>query len=156
MQIASRTGGPKPGLVHHRPEEWAHPSRCFENVAEKIRKDGGRIIYGWTFHLRFVEHAPDEAYLFITHHAVWHSPDGSLVNVTPYPDDKHYPLPGSEQDFVFLTDTNAKPVPTKAGAASLPLEFFPLGDDTRLVEYVKQMNQEEQEKCRKHYDIGNN
>src|SRR5580698_5888752 len=93
-EIASRTNGPKPGLVHHQPEEWALPSRCFENVTEKVHRDGGSAIYGWTFHLRFVEHRLDEAYMFITHHAIWHSPDGSLVNVTPYPDDKHYPLPG--------------------------------------------------------------
>ena len=35
-----------------------------------------------TFHHRFVERMPGPGYLFITHHAVWNAPDGSLVNVT--------------------------------------------------------------------------
>lgn len=91
--IAARLGAGKPGLVYHRPETWAEAPRCFENVAAKVQQDGGKLIPGWTFHLRHVAEMPGQSYLFITHHAVWHAPDGSLVNVTPYPDPKHYPLP---------------------------------------------------------------
>src|SRR5262249_879898 len=47
---------------------------------------------------------PEAAYLFLTHHAVWHAPDGRLVNVTPYPDPKHHPLPGPGSDILFLVD----------------------------------------------------
>jgi hypothetical protein len=30
--------------------------------------------------------------LFLTHHAVWHAPNGQMIDVTPYPDPKHHPL----------------------------------------------------------------
>ena len=35
--------------------------------------------------------------------------------------------------------------------APLPLRFFALGTDARLAAYVQQLNDEEQEKCRKIY-----
>jgi hypothetical protein len=73
------------GLAYHRPESWADASRCFENVSRKVAQDGGRILFGWTFHLRFAEDIPDAAYLFLAHHAVWHGPDGRLINVTRIP-----------------------------------------------------------------------
>jgi hypothetical protein len=148
-EIAASLGDGELGLVFHRSEDWAKPSRCFENAAEKARRDGGKVAYGWTFHLRHVEDMPGQSYVFITHHAVWHGPNGTLVNVTPYTDDKHYPLPAPGKDFVFAVDTKAKPVATKSGAAPLPLRFYPIGDDERLVVYVKKLNEEEQEKYRK-------
>ncbi len=87
-EIAASLGiGNLLGLVFHRPEDWAMPSRCFENAAAKVRRDGGKMAYGWTFHKRHVEDIPEQVYVFITHHAVWHAPDGGLVNVTPYPED---------------------------------------------------------------------
>jgi hypothetical protein len=145
-EIAASLGNGKPGLVFHRPEDWAMPSRCFENAAEKVRRDGGKVAYGWTFHLRHVEDMPGQSYVFITHHAVWHAPKGILVNVTPYPDDKHHPLPAPRQDFVFAVDAKARPVVTKSGAAALPIRFYAIGDDERLAAYVKKLNAEEQEK----------
>src|SRR5262249_44095547 len=112
-EIAASLGSSKLGLVYHRPEDWAKPSRCFENAAEKARRDSGKVVYGWTFHLRHVEDMPGQSYMFITHHAVWHAPNGTLVNVTPYPDDRHYPLPAPGQDFVFAVDATATPIATK-------------------------------------------
>jgi hypothetical protein len=78
------------GLAHNRPEPWAQPSRCFENVAGKVAQDGGRIRFGWTFHHRLVERMLGPGYVFVTHHAVLNAPDGYLVNVTPYPERLHY------------------------------------------------------------------
>ena len=95
---------------------------------------------------------PGQSYLFITHHAVWHAPDGSLVNVTPYPDPKHYPLPAPGQDILFVVDQKATLVPAINGAGPLPMQFFALGDDDRLLDYVKKLNEDEQEKCRKLYE----
>jgi hypothetical protein len=92
-----------------------------------------------------------QSYVFITHHDVWHAPNGTLVNVTPYPGDKHYPLPAPGQDFVFAVDATATPIATKSGAVSLPLRFYAIGDDERLAAYVKKLNKEEQEKYRNLY-----
>src|SRR6266545_3012461 len=100
--IAPTVSGQPLGLAYHRPESWADAARCFENAARKVSQDGGRTQFGWTFHLRFVEDIPGAAYLFLTHHAVWNALDGRLVNVTPYPDPKHYPLPSPGADFLFL------------------------------------------------------
>ena len=117
------------GLAYHRPESWADASRCFENVSRKGSRDGGRTQFGWTFHLRFVEDIPDASYLFLTHHAVWHAPDGHLVNVTPYPDPKHHPLPRPGADILFLVDDKALPVRNRNIIAPLPLQFFTLHGD---------------------------
>lgn len=136
------------GLAYHQPERGADAARCFENVSRKVAQDGGRTQFGWTFHLRFVEGFPELAYLFLTHHAVWNAPDGRLVNVTPYPDPKHYPLPGPGADILFLVDDRALPFRNEKLVAPLPLRFFPLNDDERLAAYVKKLNEEEQEKCR--------
>ncbi|SRR5216684_2039796 len=139
------------GLVSHLPESWAEAAKCFENVSRKVSQDGGRTQFGWTFHLRFVEDIPGPGYLFLTHHAVWNAPDGRLVNVTPYPDPRHYPLPRPGADILFLVDDKAMPVRTEKLVAPSPLQFFALNDDERLAAYVKRLNDEEQEKCRKLY-----
>ena len=72
-----------------------------------------------------------------------------LVNVTPYPDAKHYPLPRPGGDILFLVDDKAQPIVTDKLVAPLPLRFFPLSDEDGLVAYVKQLNDDEQEKCRR-------
>lgn len=135
------------GLVYHLPENWAHASRCFENVSRKVAEAGGRIRNGWTFHHRFVERIPGPGYLFLTHHAVWHAPDGRLINVTPYPDRIHFPLPRPDSDFLFLVDDNAEPVRTERLMAPLPLRFFALTAEKEIVTYVNELNEMEQKQC---------
>jgi hypothetical protein len=138
------------GLVHHRPEASAEAARCFENVSRKVAKDGGRIQFGWTFHHRYVERIPGPGYLFVTHHAVWHAPNGQMIDVTPYPDRKHHPLaPG--RSILFLLDDKALPVRAEKLIAPLPLRFFVLAEDSELAAHVARLNDEEQEKCRNIY-----
>jgi hypothetical protein len=55
-EIAASLGAGKPWLVFHRPEDWAIPSRRFENAAEKIRRVVGRVAYlskSYLFGIRF-------------------------------------------------------------------------------------------------------
>lgn len=52
---------------------------CSDGVTEKVKADGGDIVFGWTIWewpnvLRTAEF-----------HAVWQSPDGALVDITPKP-----------------------------------------------------------------------
>ena len=129
-------------------------SRCFDNASRKVTQDGGRVQLGWTFHLRFPDDIPEAAYLFLTHHAVWHAPDGRLVNVTPYPDPKRHPLPAPGSDILFLADDSAQPVRSGNIIAPLPLRFFPLHGDDRLTAHVERLNADEQEKCRRIYAAG--
>jgi hypothetical protein len=134
------------GLVHHQPEPWSQFARCFENVAQKVHEAGGQTMFGWTFHHRFVQDIPGSGYLFLTHHAVWHAPDGRLIDVTPYPEPKHHPLaPGGS--ILFLVDMNALPIKRANLIAPLPLRFFALDDDQCLASYVERLNEEEQRKC---------
>ena len=138
------------GLALHRPETWAEPSRCFENVWEKMRRDGGTILFGWTFHHRIAQGTGE--YLFVTHHAVWHASNGALINVTPFhQDSKHHPI-RQEDGIVFLVDDAAQPVETGNVIAPLPFKFWPLGDSGKIVRYVEKLNLEEQLKCRDIYE----
>lgn len=154
LDTVARSIGDGPiGLAHHEPEEKAQAHRCFENVADKVARDGGKGMFGWTFHSRIVESIPGPGYLFVTHHAVWHAPDGRLVDVTPYPDAKHQPL-GPEGSIIFLVDPASQPVRTGNQVAPLPLRFFARDADPRLVAYVNELNRNEGDACREIYASG--
>lgn len=138
------------GLVEHCPEHWCKPSHCFENVLEKIRRDGGYIRFGWTFHYRIAQDIG--GYLFVTHHAVWHAPDGRLIDVTPFhQDSQHHPITESE-GVLFLVDEAAQPVRTSHLIAPLPIRFFALEDDEKLLNYVDKLKRKEQQKCQDIYE----
>jgi hypothetical protein len=131
------------GLVHHRPERWAQPAGCIENVARKVTMDGGRAQYGWTFHHRFVETIPGPGYLFLTHHAVWQAPTGEQVNVTPYPVLRHFPLPRPGAHILFLVDDSAMPIVTEQLIAPLALRFFAITQEAAIVAHVNRLNETE-------------
>ena len=143
------------GLAKHKPEPWAEPLQCFENVGRMVEQKGGRVLHGWTFHVRFAENLPGlPPYLYVTHHAVWHAPPkGELIDVTPYPDERHRPI-GQGGDAIFLVDYDAKPVRSPTQIAPLPLRFFAIGDDPKLSAYVAELNRNERHRCEKLYAAG--
>ena len=57
-------------------EPYAKIHNCFMNVAEKVNRDGGKIIYGRAI---FYTDLVCEAEM----HAVWESPNGELIDITP-------------------------------------------------------------------------
>lgn len=65
-----------PELVPVKPEEYSQPDACYDNVAEKVTRDGGKIHYGWAVwqNTHIIE---------AEHYAVWETPDGDLVDVSP-------------------------------------------------------------------------
>jgi hypothetical protein len=131
------------GLAYHQPESWAEVANCFANSWRKVELSGGRTIYGWTFHSRMKEGVGD--YIFVTHHAVWCRPDGRLVDVTPFHDDpKHHPLT-QDGSVLFLVDFKAEPVVRGAVTAPLALRYFARTPSTEIEEYVRQMNEKEQQ-----------
>jgi hypothetical protein len=75
-----------------RPDLGAQPNECFFNVPQKIAKDGGGIQYGWS-----IWELPG---LFIEAevHAVWVSPTGEWIDVTP--------KVNHESEILFLPDEN--------------------------------------------------
>lgn len=70
------------GKAHYlavTPEGDAQVNECFPNVAAKVARDGGRMLCGWQ--LWEWPHVMVEAEF----HAVWLSPVGAMVDITPKP-----------------------------------------------------------------------
>jgi hypothetical protein len=123
------------GLAQHRSEYWAKANRSFENVAEKVLYDGGASVSGWVFSYRSGDGIPAPGYLLVSHHAVWHAPDGRLVDVTPYPKAALRPISPGE-DTLFLVDAAAAPGREGKRFVPLPPRFFALSEDPGLAAYV--------------------
>ena len=62
-------------------EKYSTEGNCFFNVPEKVLHDKGKIIYGWKLHDK------SKILLEAERHAIWKSPTGELIDVTP---DKMY------------------------------------------------------------------
>jgi hypothetical protein len=69
--------GNEPIHVKVIPRRGAKQDECFPNVREAVRAQGGRIVYGWTIWVW------PRVYFEAEHHAVWETPGGTLVDVTP-------------------------------------------------------------------------
>ncbi|HZR03037.1 MAG TPA: hypothetical protein VFA81_07690 [Burkholderiales bacterium] len=154
LDAFARTISKEPmGLAHHVPEPWAKPTRCFENAAAKVRESGGRVRFGWMFHFRQVLQLGGAGYLIAVHHAVWHAPNGALVDVTPFdPDPLHRPLtPAGNDDILFLLDSSAVPIQTANVVAPRPSKFYPVSDDERLIAHIQRLQAEEDQNCQRIY-----
>jgi len=67
----------KPMLVPVKPEPGALQRMCFQNVERKVQAEGGSTVYGWNIlQTRLI-------YLEATFHAVWRSPKGQLICLSP-------------------------------------------------------------------------
>jgi len=63
---------------------------CSDGVSEKIKADGGGIVFGWT-----IWEWPNVMWT-AEFHAVWRSPSGELIDITP--------KPKRESDILFVAD----------------------------------------------------
>lgn len=66
----------EPELVPIQPEPYAKSLNCFPNVEEKVKRDGGRIHYGWAIHKTTILCEAER-------HAVWENEQEELVDITP-------------------------------------------------------------------------
>lgn len=82
--------GVEPEFILHEPSQDAVVRECFNNVAERVRRIGGDLVYGWA-----IWEWPG-VFIEAEHHAVWRSPDGVLIDITPH----EYPTHG----VLFLPD----------------------------------------------------
>ena len=69
-------------------------NECYGNVAECVKKDGGKIEYGW-----IIWEIP-EIYIEAEFHAVWSNHDGEYIDITPKED--------GEKKILFLKDNERK------------------------------------------------
>lgn len=58
------------------PDPEAIAGKCYSNVADRVSKDGGNLVYGWAVWLSdFICEGE--------HYAVWEDRDGNLTDITP-------------------------------------------------------------------------
>lgn len=87
--------GACPFVVPIRPERDSIPHECFENVKAKVSRNGGSLQHGWAI-WEWVD-----VLLEAEFHAVWVSPDGDMVCVSPHntPDTTLLFLPDDTRSF---------------------------------------------------------
>lgn len=93
LQFCASIASTIPGFIPSVPIRRAVTSFCFENVAQKVRVNGGSIAYGWA-----IWHLPD-LYFEAEHHAVWRNKFGNLIDVSPQM--------GGPKRLLFLLDESA-------------------------------------------------
>jgi hypothetical protein len=82
-----------PVFISSVPFQSSSSSFCFDNVAAKVRRNGGSIAYGWAiWNLQ-------SFYFEAEHHAVWRNKLGNLIDVTPQM--------GKRRRMLFLPDDGA-------------------------------------------------
>ena len=79
-------------VVPVKPVTGAIPSECFYNVTERVKREGGNVVYGWTIW------EWSRVFIEAEHHAVWEK-DGELFDITP--------KKNRERKIVFLPDPSA-------------------------------------------------
>lgn len=127
--------------VHHFPSPQATATNCISNVSRNQEKYGGRSEFGWTFLHRCSELHGD--YLILTHHCVWFSPNGVLVDITPFhKEPKHQPI-NLNSKVLFLVDQNAKPLKIDNLVIPLPSKFFAIRSKPSINNYVKKLQEKE-------------
>lgn len=80
----------QPEYVPVFPEQGAKTGECFHNVLRQVERKGGAIEYGW--HIAIWP----SVYIEGEHHAIWRTPDGRGIDVTP-------PVDGVQR-ILFLPD----------------------------------------------------
>jgi hypothetical protein len=76
-QLLAKIGAKHPPeMVESQPAIGAALKNCFYNVPRQVEKSGGGVVYGWAIGL---SHFLVEA----EKHAVWQTPEGKLIDITP-------------------------------------------------------------------------
>lgn len=104
---------------------WSQLHECFPNVCRMVQEHGGQQINGWAIWQWANILVDAEA------HAVWESPDGCLVDITPH----DY----GEQKILFLRDAGLVYSGKQIASVRQPLTGSPL-----VAEYIRLINERDQ------------
>jgi len=77
--LLARLGALETVAVPRYPLPGNRRGRCYWNVRDQVRGQGGGCVFGW-----MLVEIPGVA-LFGWHHAVWRSPSGQLTDISPHP-----------------------------------------------------------------------
>ena len=75
-------------------EPYAKFNNCYLNVDEKVKRDGGKVHYGWAIY-------QSDILCEAERHAVWENEDGDLIDITPREIDFKQIMFVSNDDFVY-------------------------------------------------------
>lgn len=81
--------------------KWSLPSECFLNVQRMVRDHGGQQVNGWAIWQWANILVEAEA------HAVWESPEGKLIDITPHVNGERKILFLRDYDMVYCGNTIA-------------------------------------------------
>lgn len=68
-------------IVPVKTEDFAIINDCYSNVEKQIKKYGGKIVYGWTFHTHINNN--QIIYIEAEAHAIWENLSGQLFCISP-------------------------------------------------------------------------
>jgi hypothetical protein len=120
--------GQQPVYVPVKTAADAKPSDCYFNVDAKIKAAGGSIEYGWA-----LWHYPGK-FIEAEHHAVWVSPEGDRVDVSPHT---------TGEQILFLPDPEMD-----YKEAFIPNRRKALCDDEQLIAFLRLAEQHDQLKIK--------
>lgn len=84
--------GAEPEYIPVEVQTWSRPMECFHNVQRIVREQRGAQINGWAIWQWANILIEAEA------HAIWESPEGKLIDITPHDN--------GEKEILFLRDCN--------------------------------------------------
>jgi hypothetical protein len=79
--FVTEMGCEEPEPIERIPGPSCEACQCHDNVMKKVHFDGGRPVWGWHFSVNTSD--PNDFRLDTLFHAVWESPDGALIDITP-------------------------------------------------------------------------
>lgn len=94
-EFAEKLGGGKPQFVPVINDEYGLYGWCSTGVAEKVKHNGGKILFGWT-----IWEWPN-VLLTAEFHSLWSDQSGTLIDITPKPQ--------GETSIVFVPDVSYPP-----------------------------------------------
>ena len=109
-----------PFYVDAVPESDARPAYCFDNSVRQAELHGGEAAYGWA-----IWRWPGR-WFEAEHHAVWHRPDGSFLDVTPQPGNPSRILFLPQPEAVYDPETYRRNVMAPDGGNALAAEYIEL------------------------------
>lgn len=116
--------GANPLFVPVEPAHGATYKNCFLNVAAEVERSGGTAVVGWMVGIW------PGVFGEAIHHAVWRSPEGALLDVTPQD-----PLAASPDRIAFVEDATA--TYDEAGYDARPSRRVALTDHPLVHQYLE-------------------
>ncbi|MPM63387.1 hypothetical protein SDC9_110267 [bioreactor metagenome] len=126
IDLCKSNGVQDPFYVSRQPKPDCEEGDCFKNVKKYVARLGGLILVGWAITSR------KNLYLECEAHAIWQSPDGENIDITP--SNEYF----DKTLFSYQGDMLAVKTPSK---------YLPFTQSTLVAEYMGLRNEFERIRC---------